>query len=224
MTRTASAAAHVLTSILFFAGVPGCVIVGALTNKIIPEAPVPARYVPAKDKPMLVLVENYRNPGAAGLDAQRVALHVAEALRRYRVAPVVDPDAAESLRSRDDYHAMKVQDVGRAAGAQQVLYVNLQQFALDNTVGGEMVKGRAELRVRVVDVATGNTLWPRDTPEGAAVTAESPWSRTAGGAAQGTPEPALRDEVARSAADQIVKLFRKWRPEDEGQDLGENVR
>ena len=172
---------------------------------------------------MLVLVENYRNPSAATMDAQRLTIHLADELRRYKVAPVVDTDALESLRSRGDYHAMKVQDVGRAAGARQVLYVNLRQVGVSNTVAGEMIKGRGEMLVRVVDVASGQTLWPRDLPEGYTVVSQTPWVRTTEGGREGAIEPTLRDQVARNAASQIVKLFRAWRPEDEEHDLEETV-
>jgi hypothetical protein len=78
--------------------------------------------------------------------------------------------------------------------------------------------------VRVVDVESGQTLWPRDTPQGQTLVAESPWVRSSAGEPGGLPEPALRDQVARSAAHQIVKLFRTWRPDDEQQDLEETVR
>jgi TolB-like protein len=202
----------------------GCVPVGAVVNKFVGEPPVPPRYVPDKTKPMLVLVENFRNPDAGRMDAQRVTIHVAEELKRFHIAPVVTPEDAESLRGRADYHDMKVEEVGRAAGARQVLYVNLQPVKVDNTVAGEMLKARTELRVRVVDVESGQTLWPQDTPQGQTLVAESPWVRSPTGDREGLPEPELRDQVARSAAHQIVKLFRTWRPDDEEQDLEETVR
>src|SRR2546428_4652522 len=209
---------YLLLSILWGASTVGRNLVGAVASKVVGEPPVAARYVPASQKRMLVLVENYQNPAAARLDAQRLTVHLADELSRHHVAPVVDPDEAESLRSRAGYREMKVQDVGRAAGAQQVLYVNVQQFGVDNTVAGEMMKARAEMRVRVVDVASGRTLWPRDTPEGRTVAAETAWVRTPAGSSDGTPEPGLRDQVAAVAANQIVKLFRNWRPDEEEQD------
>ena len=195
-----------------------------MVNKVVGQPPVAARYVPDKTRPMLVLVENYHNPDAGRMDAQRVTNYVAGELKQYRVAPVISPEDAEALRGRADYRSMKVEEVGRAAGAGQVLYVNLQPVKVDNTVAGEMLKARTELRVRVVDVETGQTLWPRDTPLGQTLVAESPWVRSPAGDREGLPEPQLRDQVARSAAHQIVKLFRTWRPDDDEQDLEETVR
>jgi hypothetical protein len=214
---------YLLSAILFPALLTACVPVGAVVNKVVGEPPVPPQFVPDKTRPMLVLVENFRNPDAGRMDAQRVTIHIAEELKRYHVARVVDPEEAEALRSRADYHGMKVEEVGRAAGAGQVLYVNFQPVKIDNTVAGEMLKARTELRVRVVDAASGRTLWPHDTPEGQTLVAESPWVRSPTGGREGLPEPALRDQVARSAAHQIVKLFRKWTPDEEAQEFEETV-
>src|SRR3712207_5314796 len=141
--RPLSSLLYLLSSVLWLLPAAGCSPIGAIANKFVGEPPVPARYVPDRKKPMLVLVENYRNPAAGRMDAQRVSLHVAEELKRHRIAPVVSPEEAEGLRERADYQAMKVQDVGAAAGAGQVLYVNMQPFRIDDTVGGEIMKARA---------------------------------------------------------------------------------
>ena len=229
-TRRRSAIHYPLSSILYLLSSllllsqTGCAMVGAVAHKVVGEPPVPAQYMPDKNKPMFVLVENYRNPAAGRMDGQRLMLHLADELRRHRVAPVVDPEEANALRARADYRTMKVEEVGAAAGAKQVLYVHLGAVSIDNTVGGEMIKASAEMRVRVVDVATGRTLWPTDTPEGHLLMAQTSWSRTSTGAPEGIDEPALRDQVARGAANQIVRLFRKWHPDDEEQDLQDNVR
>src|SRR2546423_3281825 len=219
----AGAILYRLSSILFcLTALTGCTVVGALAHKVVGNPAVPPQYVPAME-PLLVLVENYSNPDSVRLDAQRLSLHVVDELRKRRVAPVVDPDTVESLRARPEYATMKVEEIGRAAGAGQVLYISLKQFSVDNTVGGEMMKGRAEMRLRVVDAKTGHTRWPRDVPEGRALTAETSWVRSTVGSREGASEPALRDQVARTAAEQIVKLFRKWDPDDEEQDLEETV-
>jgi hypothetical protein len=227
MARRASgpcAILYLLFSILFSLPFTGCVPVGAVFNKVVGTPPVQAQYVPDRTKLMLVLVESFRNPDAGRIDAQRVTMQVVEELRRYHVAPVVDPEDVEALRSRPAYRSMKVEEIGRAAGARQVLYVNLQPVKVDNTVASEMLRARAEMLVRVVDVDTGQTLWPYDAPQGQTLVAESPWVRSPAGGREGLPERELRDQVARSAAHQIVKLFRKWSPDDEEQELEETVR
>ena len=202
----------------------GCAQVGAVTYKVFGEPPVPAQYVPAKTKPMLVLVENYRNPSAAGLDGHRLTRHLVDELRKHKVAPVVDTEQLEAVRTRVEFRTMKIEEVGRAAGAGQVLYVHQLQVRMSDTVGGEVMKCRADMRVRVVDVESGQTLWPRPLPEGYAVSSETPWVRSAAAGREATAEPALRDQVALDAAKQIVKLFRSWKRDEDGAELEETVR
>lgn len=187
----------------------GCSIVGAVGSKFTGAQKVAPQYRPPQE-PMLVLVENYHNPAATRLDAQRLGLRLAEELNDRGVAPVVDPGRVESLQGRDDYGTMPIEKVGQAVGARQVLYVNLREFGSSGTVGDDAVKGRADMHVRVVDAATGRTRWPTDASRGYRVTVETPWSgqRRAG-------EVAVREQLARRAAHEIGKLFRTWSPEDE---------
>lgn len=194
-----------LASILVLLVLSGCTPVGAIAGKVVGPPPVKARYVPPKDRPMLVLVENYRNPSAAALDARNLSLRIEEELRRHRIAPVVDAEQLETVRSTADYPKMSIPAVGRATGAQQILYVNVATFTVENTVANEMLRGRTEMTVRVVDAATGATRWPTDTPTGHPVTIETPWLRQG----RDVTEPGLRDQMSRQAANYIVKLFRK---------------
>ena len=187
----------------------GCTTAGALAHKFVGPPPVQPQYKPAKE-PMLVLVENYRNPSAAMLDAQRLSLLIGEQLHRYNVAPVVDPARLEAVRGDLAYAKMTIPAVGRAAGAKQVLYVNVKRFGVESTVAGEMMKGSTEMTVRVVDAATGDTRWPIDSG-GVPVSLETPWLRQG----EGANEASLREQMSRTAADYIVKLFRKYRVDDE---------
>lgn len=187
----------------------GCNVAGVVAHKFAGPPPVPAQYQPAKE-PMLVLVENYRNPSASMLDAQRLSLLVGEQLRRHKVAPVIDPGALETVRADPDYAKMTIPAVGRAAGAKQVLYVNVRRFGVEGTVGGEMIKGAAEVTVRVVDAATGNNRWPIDSG-GHPVAVATPWLRRE----EGATELVLREQMSRSVADAIGKLFRKYSTEYE---------
>lgn len=185
----------------------GCDLAGAVSHKFVGPPPVPAQYQPAKE-PMLVLVENYHNPSASMLEAQRMAMLVGEQLRMHNVAPVVSPSRLETAQADPNYAKMTIPAVGRAAGAKQVLYVNVRRFAVERTVGGEMMKGTADMTVRVVDAATGANRWPIDAG-GTPVSIATPWLRPGAGANDG----ALREQMSRSAADVIGKLFRKYSTE-----------
>src|SRR4051794_26778835 len=82
--RGARAILHPLSSILVSILVAtGCSTAGVLTHKLRGPPPVPAQYTP-KQEPMLVLVENYRNPSATIADAQRLEDLIKEQLAQYK--------------------------------------------------------------------------------------------------------------------------------------------
>jgi hypothetical protein len=187
----------------------GCATAGVLTHKLVGPPAVPAQYTPKKE-PMLVLVENYRNPSAALSDARRLEDRLNEQVKQFNIAPLTDPARLDVLRNRVDFSKLTIPAVGRACGANQVLYVNVRKFSVEGTVGAEMLKGTADMSVRVVDVDTGSNRWPTDVV-GSPVTIETPWLRQG----QDANEATLRDQMASRAADYIVKLFRKHGTEDD---------
>lgn len=186
-----------------------CSTAGVLAHKFVGPPPVPATYKPAKE-PMLVLVENYRNPSASMLDSARLSMLVGEQFRRHNIAPLVAPARLEALRADPAYAEMTIPAIGRHVGAKQVLYVNVRRFGVEGTVGGEMLKGTAEMTVRVVDAATGDNRWPIDAG-GHPVAVTTPWVRLG----EGASEVALREQMIRSAAVAIGKIFRKYSSEFE---------
>lgn len=206
---------HPLSSILVLAlaiTAAGCSWGGALAHKFVGPPPIPAQYKPAKE-PMLVLVENYHNPSAAMLDANRLAMVLAGELRRHDVAPVVSPGRLDAVRSDPAFGKMSIPAVGRAAGAGQVLYVHVRRLDVEETVGAEMIKGSADMTVRIVDAATGDSRWPID-PSGHPVAIQTPWLRRE----EGANEASLREQMSRRAADYIVKLFRKHSVDEQTMD------
>src|SRR5438876_10167986 len=62
---------------------------------------IPAKYVPVKTDPMLVLAEDFQNPGNSSLECEQLARYVSVSLERKKVARLIDPNAAMELRSRD---------------------------------------------------------------------------------------------------------------------------
>jgi hypothetical protein len=189
--------------------VPGCAA-AVIAHKVMGPPPIPAQYVPAKE-PMLVLVENYHNPSATAIDGRFLELRIEEELQVRNIAPVIRADRLESVRSDPAYEKMTIPAIGRAVGAKQVLYVNVRAFGVESTVGGEMIKGNSEATVRVVDAATGDTRWPNDNPTGYPLKVTTPWLRQGADAT----EASLRDRMADQTADALVKLFRKYSPDDD---------
>src|SRR2546422_11249792 len=86
---------------------------------------IPAKYVPVKTDPMLVLAENYQNPGNSSVACEQVARYVGKNLERKNVAPLIDPTGVLDLRAKDleAYRQMTITQIGQALGAKQGLYI-----------------------------------------------------------------------------------------------------
>jgi hypothetical protein len=201
-------------SLLLFTS--GCNIIGAIAGKVGPEPTIPARFMPAKE-PTLVLVENYHNPASLRMESDAVARHVAEELAIHEVAPIVEPDVAESFRSSKGqaYRKMPLDEIARSLGATQVIYVDLERFDVQRAIASELLGGQAEARVRVVNDA-GELLWPIDSAGGYPVAVKVEPQRVAPGAG----EHAVRQELHTALADKVAKLFYNWQGDgsDDGQE------
>jgi hypothetical protein len=207
------------TALALAAGVGGCALPAILAAKTVGPPKVPARYIPPKT-PMLVMVENY-NTGA-GIDAQQLARYIETEITANKIAPLVDTDKLYRLRDADidAYHQMSIQDIGKAVGAGQILYVNLITAAIDHPPGSDQVKGSVAVRVRVIDVNTGDTVWPRDARDGYAMAQETPYVPETSEAADMT----IRQKLCQSMATEIGRLFYAWQPPDdtgEQDDMGQ---
>lgn len=189
-------------------GLAGCSLIGAVAYKMSGPTDIPAAYVPAK-RPTLVLVEKSDNPGEVPLESEQIAQHISAALRDHDVAPLVDGSPLASLRSRDPqrYRRLSTAEAGRLTGAAQVLYVDLTEFTINDAMATELVGGRVSARVRVIDAATGKTLWPLDTTQGVPISVDAPYGQS--GANQ-TASP-LREKMCQALADKIARLFYKYR-------------
>src|SRR5580658_2823690 len=69
----------------------GCYVLGAALYKVSPPPKVQAVYTLPKE-PILVWVENYRNPGVSDQDAERLGRQIADQFKKHKIAPVIDPD------------------------------------------------------------------------------------------------------------------------------------
>jgi hypothetical protein len=192
-------------------GVAGCANgTGAVFQKVFGPPEVAAKYKPPKED-TLVLVENYRNPAMTEFDADRIARTVAAELKENDVAPMVDIDEVTALREADPtkFRAMTIPAVGQAVGAKQVIYVDLINSNVEGDTSRGVVRGKAEARVRVVEVATGHTLWPEDQQQGVPVGCEVPYAQADQDNAATEVHNALLDDLSK----QIARLFHKWKPE-----------
>ncbi|MGH7178188.1 MAG: hypothetical protein ACREJC_12470 [Tepidisphaeraceae bacterium] len=181
----------------------GCQAAGLIADKVA-GGRLPAAYTPQK-VPTLVLVEKYQNPAQFALDSEPLATYVTDELQRHDVVPTIDPSRVESLRraSGQAYRNMAIAKIGRELGASQIIYVDIIDISVDTTVGGEMIKGKADALVRVVDTQSGRTLWPADSAGGMPVSFGVPLAHVSPSNAEWT----VRDNVLRGLAGNIGRLF-----------------
>jgi hypothetical protein len=186
-------------------GVGGCAAAGIVAN-VFPQYEE-AEYVPPHE-PMLVLCENYRDPGATYVDAEQLEQLLAHEVTAHDVAPIVGADALADLRGSrpGEFAKMSVTQVGRALGASQVLYVSMERSGVYVAEASEMLKGTSAARVKLIDVASGATVWPGESPEGRFVGVDSPMIRTS----ETATAASVRTGLQHALADKIAKFFYKY--------------
>lgn len=204
----------------------GCSIMGALAYKFSPPPRVPPEHVLANE-PLVVFAERSDNP-ANRTDADRVALYTTDGLRANTQAPVMDAGSASALTSnrqrtfgdaamKTTVVRMSPAQVGKAVGASQVLHVDLIKFEVQPAMGADVIGGQAELRIAVIDVATGRPIWPRESAQGRLMTVSLPPSPTS------VPPTAdqVRVTLAQTCGERVARLFYEW--EQPGMDAGTPV-
>ncbi len=182
-----------------------CQAVALAIYKLSPPPKVPAKYVPKKE-PMLVLVENYENPSVTYVASQQLTAALRTDLERNKVAPLVDADKIVELRDMnpDAFKKMSIPQLGKSVGAKQVLYINLQSLNVEGD--GVMVRGVAQGQVKIIDVTTGQTLWPTDLAAGYELLLQTPFARVE----ERSTEQNVRNQLVTGVSDQVSKLFYKW--------------
>jgi hypothetical protein len=188
----------------------GCEAIGAVLHPLVGELPVDAQYIP-KEVPTLVFVENYRSPDEAQLDGDQIAHAVTDELKHATKLEMIDPDKLAPLREEDPtkFRAMTCQSVGRAVGAKQVIYIDLLESGVTGDISQSVVHANAVAQVKVIDVETGNTLWPADASHGTEMKAEADYDPNDNNKAQ-----SMRTEMLASLSSRISKLFHRWKPDN----------
>ncbi len=190
----------------------GCSILGLAAYKFTPPPRTSAKYV-LPQEPTVVLIENFRDPAQHEIDAQQLTKAVLIDLKRFKTVPLVDDLAVQQLRDRDKaaLAKMSIPAVGRAVGAKQVIYVDLIRNTIDMEAGRQMVKASLEVRVKVVDVATGASRWPNEVEQGWPLSMETPWVSID----NNTNEVMFLQRIQEDMGVQIGKLFRSYINENE---------
>lgn len=193
-------------------GATGCRLFGIAADRLVGRPEIDARYTPGETTQMLVFVENYRDPAGATGDANRVAAMVGEVLQGRKAATIVAPEKLQLLRDAKgmSFSQMSVVDIGKAVGAQQVLYIDLGGIGVGVHAGSDVLRGRASASVKVIDVATGSVRFPEELAAGFPIEFSSPMRRAESGV---TPDT-IRGETLQGLSANIARLFYKYQPGD----------
>lgn len=192
---------------------------GAVAQKVMGNEPVDPLYIPSNE-PMLVLVENYRNPVGSSADAILVTQFIIDNLKanlpteKGKPPKIVLIDNEQLLELQNgapaEYSKMRIPQIGKKLGAKQVLYVDLMVSGVDQTPGSELLRGVFNARVKVVDVETGQNRWPNDLAGGYPVGWESKPQRPS----KKVYPAAIRERALRIGANYVARLFYRWKPPD----------
>jgi len=93
--------------------------------------------------------------------------------------------------------------------AAQLILVHITENSISGEATRDMLKGRIGADVGVYDVESGQLLWPHDGASGAAIHYETPLLRKT----DDVHPQSLRRNLEYGLADQIGKLFYKYKPE-----------
>lgn len=189
----------------------GCMLASAAVYQTRGPTPINPEYVP-KQEPLLVLAEN-NSTSSSGFVADGLASAIVSDFRENKVAPIVPLTVLDGLRDKDlpAYKKMSIAEIGRATGAAQVLYVDMQSVEIENQNSGNYLRGKMVVRVRVVDSATGQTRWPGDDAAGRHLTAQTDYLHGAE-----ANESNVYRQLDTAMATQVGHLFHEWQPEFEG--------
>ena len=160
-----------------FLGLSGCNILSALAYKTNGPMAIPAEYKPPQ-QPMLVMAESFHQANDLQPYADQLATLIEAELKLHKVAPLVDQAKLTALRVKKgrDFEKMMIPDVGRAVGASQVMYIDLQECNFDGVQGSDMFQGSVKAKVRIVEVASAATKWP-DVGDGHPFAAKTEYTR-----------------------------------------------
>lgn len=189
----------------------GCQVVGIVADKVAPPT-VEAQYEIGKTTQLLILAENYRAPSQSTADADRLVRLIGDELTTEKVAVVVSPEKLALVKDAKPaaYAKMSVVELGKAVGAQKVLYIDLGGVGVGAQPGSDVLKGVAQAHVKVIDVLTGGVAFPQDMDEGFPVSFDTPLHRSS---QRATPD-AVRAEAIIGLSGKIARLFHSYHPSD----------
>jgi len=206
-------AAHVaLLAAVIAIGLAGCTVGGFIAANVLPET-IDALYEPTNRKTVIVVDDPDKllpSVPLMGVTAARVEATLKE---QEVITEFVPSNQVDALRfANAEFETWPIDRIGREVGAEQVIYIRIERFAIITTP--DTTQPTATYRVRVVESKTGQRLFPVDTKAGVRKTTQMNF-RSVRGATRGNLsllERRLADRLGLDAA----KMFYDHEPPQVG--------
>jgi hypothetical protein len=157
---------RLITTLLsgFFALLPGCNIVSAMTYFFSPPQVQPAEFKLTEGR-LAVFIETVQPEQANSVFMQALCDKLVEIFREHQIkAQLVPQEEIFRLRQQNrDFAKWSLQKVGQRLGAKQLLYVRIEEFQLRDTPDMPILHPAVRMRLTVVDPAAAADkarLWP----------------------------------------------------------------
>lgn len=183
----------------------GCGVFGFAAYALQGPKKVPAAFDMGV-RPTLLIVENAAQPSMSQMAAEQLESYLRKDLEEAGL--VLVKDSARLNLGPMATTRPSAKQRGVEAGAELVLYVDLQRVGVASISGTDSYVGRAECAVRVVDVATGTILFPTTQAGGIVITAQTerkPFENTRPEAVKVTVLNDLSENVARLFYEHLVE-------------------
>ncbi len=194
----------------------GCEVVGYPIQVIAGPARIPAVHELA-DRPTVILVDDpvgkLPERALANLLADRIGNRLLEADALEQVIPST---LVQQLRQDEpEFGNWAIDRVGRSVGAEQVVYVLVQDFQL--TEEQLVMRPTIAMRIKVVDVDSGRRLFPVNDQMGYAIGHELVYEQMSD--APATAKQLLARRLIEEAGQRIAKLFYNHKAPEPGEGL-----
>lgn len=193
-----------------------CAVPGAIAYKVFGPDAVKPEYTPPPTEPILIFAEDYENQSIATYESEEITRVIAQAFKEHKVAPVIDPEKLPNLLNPGHGVAttspkpQSITTIGRQLGAARILYIDIVDNAMESLGGTQMLRGKLTLRVRMIDVASGKTVFPANSIDGTYLTATTPYTEVHAGV---TPQ-SLRQKLCMQLGQSIARLFYPYKPDE----------
>lgn len=183
----------------------GCNILGPIFLVAHGPPRVPALYELPRERPTVVLIDDPDNRiGSRQFRIEMAKVVEERLLAKQKVRTMIASEQLTRVLARERVEdRLTIGEIGRAVGAEVVIWVGVQSFEL--LQDSENIAPRASLRIKVLDVTGEKRLWPDELPHHDLVVA---MPRRAGAAPETASERRrLLSELAQYSGRAIAELF-----------------